>query len=70
MIYLSHVLSADTPTYGGIGLCRIEHSKNITKGDSSNNSQIHFSSHTGTHIDAPYHFYNDGKTIDDYSLEI
>lgn len=25
--------------------------------------------HNGTHIDAPYHFYKDGKTIDQLSLE-
>ncbi len=25
--------------------------------------------HNGTHVDAPYHFYNDGKTIDRISLE-
>ena len=25
--------------------------------------------HNGTHVDAPYHFYNDGKTIDQLDLE-
>lgn len=25
--------------------------------------------HNGTHIDAPYHFYSDGKTVDEISLE-
>ncbi len=69
MIYLSYVLSEDTPTYGDKGLCIIEQVKKILKGDSSNNSQLHISSHTGTHIDAPYHFCSDGKTIDTYPPE-
>jgi len=25
--------------------------------------------HNGTHVDAPYHFYKDGKTIDEIALE-
>ena len=25
--------------------------------------------HNGTHVDAPYHFYNEGKTIDQLDLE-
>lgn len=25
--------------------------------------------HNGTHVDAPYHFYNDGKSIDEVDLE-
>ena len=25
--------------------------------------------HNGTHVDAPYHFYNDGKTIDQVGLD-
>jgi kynurenine formamidase len=66
MIYLSHVLNNDTPTYGNKDLCIIEQTKKIANGDSSNNSQLHISSHVGTHIDTPYHFCKEGKTIDDY----
>ena len=69
MVYLSHVLSAYTPTYGGKDLCNIEKVKKISNGDTSNNSHIHLSSHVGTHIDAPYHFCEDGKTIDEYPPE-
>lgn len=32
-------------------------------------SEIHFGSHTGTHIDAPAHYIPGGKTIDQYPLE-
>jgi arylformamidase len=33
-----------------------------------NITQISFSSHQGTHLDAPFHFYDDGKTIDQMQL--
>jgi kynurenine formamidase len=32
-------------------------------------SQLHLGTHTGTHIDAASHFYPDGKTIDQYTLD-
>ena len=37
-------------------------------GDTHNLSRLVCSSHTGTHIDAPYHFTRDGKTVDRLSL--
>ncbi|EIN06591.1 putative cyclase [Punctularia strigosozonata HHB-11173 SS5] len=35
----------------------------------SNVSTIQLGSHTGTHIDAPYHFFHDGKTVDQLPVE-
>ena len=37
----------------------------MAKGDSANTSSITFSTHSGTHIDAPRHFCKQGKTIAD-----
>jgi arylformamidase len=34
-----------------------------------NKEIVELSTHTGTHCDAPYHFFEDGKTIDDVPLE-
>lgn len=34
-----------------------------------NITQISMSSHQGTHLDAPYHFYDNGKTIDQIALD-
>jgi arylformamidase len=34
------------------------------------NTRVVFSIHTGSHIDAPYHFFPEGKTIDRMPLEI
>ena len=37
----------------------------ISGGDIVNLTEISLSAHTGTHIDAPYHFFDDGKKIDE-----
>ncbi|HAX98551.1 MAG TPA: hypothetical protein DCY12_06615 [Candidatus Atribacteria bacterium] len=37
--------------------------------DFRSNSFIQISTHTGTHVDAPYHFIKDGITIDELPLE-
>ncbi len=34
-----------------------------------NMSQISMATHQGTHLDAPFHFYDDGKTIDQMPLD-
>lgn len=34
-----------------------------------NLTALHMCAHNGTHVDAPYHFINDGKTIDQVSLK-
>jgi len=42
----------------------------IASGDSSNVTQISMSCHTGTHVDAPDHFMNNGKTVESLSLDL
>ena len=34
-----------------------------------NITEFSMSTHQGTHLDAPFHFYDDGKTIDQVELE-
>jgi len=41
----------------------------ISKGDIANSSYIKMSLHTATHIDFPKHFYDNGKTQENFSLE-
>ena len=41
----------------------------IAKGDNCNVTAISMCAHNGTHVDAPYHFLDDGKTIDQLPLE-
>ncbi len=41
----------------------------IEKGDLYNLTAFSMCAHNGTHIDAPFHFIEDGKTVDAISLE-
>ncbi len=41
----------------------------ISKGDICNLTELEMCAHNGTHVDAPYHFINEGKTIDQVSLD-
>ena len=34
-----------------------------------NITELSLSTHQGTHLDAPFHFYNDGRTLDQMTLE-
>ena len=40
----------------------------VEKGDVCNLSVLSMCAHNGTHIDAPFHFLNDGKTVDKMPL--
>jgi arylformamidase len=48
----------------------IKHTSSIASGDNANVSEITMSCHTGTHVDAPHHFLNNGITVDDLSLDL
>lgn len=41
----------------------------ITDGDICNLTAFQMCAHNGTHVDAPYHFIKEGKTIDEIRLE-
>lgn len=69
LIWLSHVLEKSTPLYGGTKDIDIQPQKSFSAGDSCNTSLLTLTSHTGTHVDAPYHFLSSGKTVDSYPPE-
>ena len=69
MTYLSYILDKDTPTYGNRNRFEIEKKSDISKGDVANDSSISTTVHIGTHIDMPYHFYEDGQTIEDFGAD-
>ena len=66
-IYLSYPLSTGLSGYGNGQRLTINQIRSIDKGDTSNNTEFCMPSHLGTHIDFPYHFSSNGKTIDDYN---
>jgi arylformamidase len=48
----------------------LEPIKKLARGDSSNVSTLHMSAHTGTHVDAPRHFFDDGAGTEALPLEL
>jgi len=68
-IWLSHVLDVNTPLYGGGTDWECIKDKDIQKGDSCNTSRLLLPCHTGTHVDAPLHFIEDGIAIEEYAVE-
>ena len=46
-----------------------EQLQSIARGDQYNLSRLSLCAHNGTHIDAPYHFLENGKTVDQIALE-
>jgi arylformamidase len=63
-------LSADVPVYPGDPRFQMEFSHRIADGEAYNAARITLGAHTGTHVDAPYHFLADGHTVDQLPLEI
>jgi len=67
-IQLSFLLSVNTPVFPGSPSVEVRTFSSLLRGDCSNTFSISFYNRTGTHIDAPRHFYNDGKAITDFSF--
>ncbi len=68
-LYLSYILDNNTPTYGNRNRFLCQKKSNISKGDVANDSSIETTVHIGTHIDMPYHFYENGQTIEDFNID-
>lgn len=69
MIFLSYILDKNTPTYGNRNQFVVEKKSAISKGDIANDSLISTTVHIGTHIDMPYHFYENGQTIEEFPAD-
>ncbi|MDN5098612.1 cyclase family protein, partial [Aliarcobacter butzleri] len=69
VIFLSHILDENTPSYGNRNKFLIEKKSDIQKGDVANDSFIKTTVHIGTHIDMPYHFFKNGQTIEDFPAD-
>ena len=69
VIFLSHILDENTPSYGNRNKFLIEKKSDIQKGDVANDSFIKTTVHIGTHIDMPYHFFENGQTIEDFPAD-
>lgn len=63
-------LSKDVPTFPGDPRFSMELVHRIAAGDPYNVSHLSLGAHSGTHVDAPFHFLADGNTVDQLPLEI
>ena len=63
-------ISHDMPVWPGDVQPTLEMKSSIAAGGTANTSQITLSVHTGTHVDAPHHFLDNGRTVEGLSLDV
>jgi arylformamidase len=70
LLDVSVPLVAGMPAYPGNPEFELQPVKRIAGGDSSNVSRLVMGTHTGTHVDAPKHFFDDGGGVDSLPLDL
>jgi arylformamidase len=65
---ISVPITPDLPVWPGDPKVIIKQVGKIEAGDEANVSHISLSAHTGTHVDAPFHFVEDGPTLEEMPL--
>ncbi|HSC28931.1 MAG TPA: cyclase family protein [Vicinamibacterales bacterium] len=63
-------LAHGLPTYPGNPEFELQPIKRIAEGGSSNVSRLIMGTHTGTHVDAPKHFFDTGAGVDGLALDL
>ena len=63
------MISSDLPTWPGDPSVVLERINKIEEGANANVSRLDMGVHTGTHVDAPFHFLQDGTGIDQIALK-
>ena len=69
IIDISRTLESTLAVWPGDRRFRLKQSLQIAEGASVNLTQLALSAHTGSHVDAPYHFAEDGATLEAIALE-
>jgi arylformamidase len=70
LLDVSVLLTPGIPAYPGNPDFEISPVKRIANGDSSNNSRLVMGTHSGTHVDAPKHFFDDRPGVDALPLDL
>jgi arylformamidase len=63
-------LSEEVATFPGDPCFRAERVHSLAGGSPYNVSRLELGTHSGTHVDAPYHFLEDGAKVDELSLDL
>jgi kynurenine formamidase len=69
LVEMSYPLSPDIPVYPGLPRDEFLPHTRMGRGEESNTTVVKHFTHNGTHVDAPFHFYIGGKTIDELPIE-
>jgi arylformamidase len=67
---ISVPVSRGLPVWPGDPRIVLERSQSITDGNESNDSRIACSVHSGTHVDAPKHYVDEGSTVENLPLDV
>ena len=70
IIDISVPITPDMPVWPGDPSVHMNRVSKIEQGDNANVTHISLSAHTGTHVDAPYHFLPDGNTLESIPLDL
>lgn len=63
-------LSTETVRWATAPPLELHERRRMARGDANNSSAVTMSVHSGTHVDAPFHFLPDGAGIDALPLEV
>lgn len=67
---ISLPISSSLPVWPGDPAIVLEQIQSMDQGSEYNLTHLSSSVHIGTHVDAPRHFLNDGRTVEDLPLEV
>ncbi len=67
LIDMTHTITPEIPVYPGTPAPSLSPACTLTR-DGFRETLLSFSSHTGTHMDAPAHLLQDGRTLDDMPM--
>jgi arylformamidase len=70
LIDVSVLLQAGVATYPGNPEFELQPVKRIVAGGSSNTSRLVMGTHSGTHVDSPRHFFDEGPGVDGLPLDL
>jgi arylformamidase len=67
---ISLTLSATLPVWPGDPRIELTQVASMDQGAEVNVTRLNAAVHIGTHVDAPHHFLNDGRTVENLPLEV
>ncbi|MGB3492749.1 MAG: cyclase family protein [Elainellaceae cyanobacterium] len=70
VIDISVPVSTELPIWPGSPAIEFERTLDLEQGDIATDTTLHFSVHTGTHVDAPMHFVQGRHGVDQMPLEV